>query len=330
MKKTKTKNFFRKLGALIKHPFSRKNEPLLHTVEWILILLAFFVVGFSIVYYQTAENIFGGGKLKSFGKEEAIAPPTEEEKKFIGETVEEPVVDITGWDTYRNQWYGFEIQHPDSWTNMQYRTSTSKNSRYETVYKFRKDSSGENDPYVGFDVAVYATKKAASVDQTNDIQKKDGAPDDTSNCQFYQDLTMGEENNTFQKVSVSKDSACFEPTYFFSIKKDNYLFDIIPVAKDGAEMPANLEQDVNKNFPEYKKVVSSLKLIPIARPVVVNAVMSKPKTTARRPLAAAVMAGRLVCPFKNDHPSYSKTKGHHMDEDCCMDPDEDRNPWCSY
>jgi len=69
--KTKIKNIFRRLGALIKHPFSRKNEPLLHTVEWIFILLAFFAVGFPTLYYQTGEDIFGGGKLKSVGSREA-------------------------------------------------------------------------------------------------------------------------------------------------------------------------------------------------------------------------------------------------------------------
>ena len=36
------------------------------------------------------------------------------------------------------------------------------------------------------------------------------------------------------------------------------------------------------------------------------------------------------CAAKNDHPSYSKTKGKHMDEDCCPDPDEWPNPRCSY
>jgi hypothetical protein len=328
--KTKRKSIFRRLGDLIKHPFKRKNQPLLHTVEWILILLAFFAVGFPIVYYQTAENIFGGGKLKSVGSEEAA--PTEAEKKFIGETIEEPVVDITGWDTYRNQWYGFEIQHPDSWTNMQYRTATSKVSRYETIYKFRKDSSSENDPYVGFDVAVYSTKKAGSADRTNDIQKKEGAPEDTSSCQFSQDLTLGAENNAFQKVSVSKGNACFEPTYFFSIEKDNYLYDIIPVAKDGAETPENFEQDVNRNFPEYKEVVSSLKLIPVSKPMTAKTTPSKPRTSAPRPVSAKVVGGRLVCAKKNDHPGKSQNgnKPGHMDMECCLDPDERPNPWCSY
>jgi hypothetical protein len=327
MQKTKTKNIFKKVRDLAKHPFSRKNEPLLHTVEWMFILIAFFAVGFPIIYYQSGENIFGGGKLKSVGSKEAA--PTEAEKKFIGETITEPVVDLTGWDTYRNQWYGFEIQHPNNWTNMQYRTSASKNSRYETVYKFRKDSSGENDSYVGFDVAVYSTRKAESVDQTNDLQKKEGAPEDTSNCQFSSELTIGKENNIFQKVSVGRGSACFEPTYFFSIQKENFRYDIVPIANDEAESPANIEQDVNQYFPEYKEAVASFKIIPVSKP---TSAPSKPRISAPRPVSAKVVGGRLVCAKKNDHPGKSQNgnKPGHMDMECCLDPDERPNPWCSY
>lgn len=326
----KTKKFFRKLGSFIKHPFNRKNEPMLHTVEWVFILFAFFVVGLPIIYFQSAGNPFGGGKLNYIGNKEA-APSAETVKEFIGETIEEPVVDVTGWDTYRNRLYGFEIKHPDSWTNMRFKTALAKNARYQTIYEFRKDESGENDPYVGFDVAVYLTRKVASVDLTNDIQKKDSAPEDTSGCQFSSDLTLGEENNVFQKVGVDKDNACFEPTYFFSIKKDNYLFDIIPVAKDGAENPENIEQDVSKNFPEYKEVVSSFKFIAVSKPAVKTA-PAKPKITAPRPVSAKVVGGRLVCAKKNDKPSKSKNgnKPGHLDLECCLDPDETPNPWCSY
>jgi len=331
MQKTKTKSGFKKLGAFIKHPFIRKNEPLLHTIEWVFILLAFFAVGLPILYYQSAGNLFGGGKLNYIGNKETAAPSAEEAKSFIGETITEPVVDVTGWDTYRNQFYGFEIQHPKSWTNMQYRTSASKNSRYETVYKFRKDSSGENDPYVGFDVVIYPTRKAGSVEQTNDLQKKETAPDDMSSCQFSQEMTLGDDNNVFQKASVGKDNVCYDPAYFFSIKKDNYLYDIVPVAKDGAEASANPEQDVNKIFPEYKKVVASLKFIPLARPTGKTA-PSRPRVSAPRPLSAKVVGGRLVCAKKNDHPGKSThgNKPGHMDMECCLDPDETPNPWCSY
>jgi hypothetical protein len=335
MKKTKTKKkkkvILKKLAAFIKHPFNRKNEPLLHTFEWVFILLAFFAVGLPIIYSQSTGKIFGEGKLSYIGNQEAIAPPTEEQKKFIGETVVEPV-DTTAWDTYRNQWYGFEIHHPDSWTNMQFRTATSKNSRYETVYKFRKDSSGGNDPYVGFNVVVYSTKKAASVEETNDLQKKEDAPEDLGSCQLFQELTLGEENNVFQKVSVSAGNACFEPTFFFSATNGGYLYNIIPVAKDGAEPPVNFEEDVNKNFPEYNQVVSSLKFIPISRSAAKKAAPAKPRINAPRPVSAKIAGGRLICAKKNDHPGKSQNgnKPGHMDMECCLDPDERPNPWCTY
>lgn len=329
-RQAKTKSVFKKLVGLVKHPFSRKNKPLLHTIEWVFILLAFFAVGLPVIYYQSGENIFGGGKLKYVGTKEPSAPPSEAEKKFIGETVMEPV-DTSGWDTYRNQWYGFEIRHPDSWTGMQYKTSTTKNSSYETVYKFRKDASGESDPYVGFDVAIYSTRKVKSIQQTDDLIKKEDAPEDTSNCRFSEELILGEEKNVFQKVSVKQGDACFEPTYFFSATKDNYSYDIIPVAKEGADIPADPEQDVNKNFPEYREVASSIKFIPVVRPAAVKAAPAKPKITARRPVAAKVVGGKLVCAKKNDKPRKSKkNKPGHMDMECCLDPDERPNPWCSY
>src|SRR4030042_6961947 len=126
MKKIKKKRTFGKLAAFIRHPFIRKNEPMLHTIEWLLILFAFFSIGLPVIYFQSGDNQFGGGKLTYRGSREPSAPPTKEEKMFIGEEVPEPI-DTTEWDTYRNQWYGFEIQHPDSWTgNTQYKTATEK------------------------------------------------------------------------------------------------------------------------------------------------------------------------------------------------------------
>lgn len=326
--KTKRKGIFRRLASLIKHPFSRKNEPLLHTIEWVFILLAFFAVGLPVIYYQSGKNLFGGGKLSYIGNKET--PSAETVKEFIGETVEEPFVNITGWDTYRNQLYGFEIKHPDSWTNMQFKTATAKNARYETIYMFRKDASGENDPYVGFDVAIYSTKKAGSVELTNDVQKKEDAPEDSSSCQFSEEMTLGEDNNAFQKVSVRQGDACYEPAYFFSTKKGNYLYDIIPIAKEGAETPADLEKDANNNFPEYKEVVASFKSISVSRSLVVPRAAPKPAFKSCHLSGGRSVGGRIVCAVKNDHPRNSRTKGRHTDEDCCMDPDERPNPCCTY
>jgi len=328
--KTKLKVFSRKLMSFIKHPFIRKNEPMLHTVEWIFVLLAFFSIGLSVAFFQVSTNFLGDWWEKYTGIKISKQVP-EEEKQFVGETISEPI-DTTGWDTYRNRWYGFEIKHPDSWTNTQFKAAYSKNARYEIVYKFRKDSGGENDPYVGFDVAVYPTRKAANPESTNEMRKVENAPEDTTACQSSEEVTLGGENNKFQKVSVKKDNACFEPVYFFSIAKGNYLYDIVPVAKEGADPPANIEQDVNKNFPEYKEAVASFTNISVSRPLAVPSVASKPRPThkACHLSGGKISGGRIVCAKKNDHPSRSKTKGHHMDEDCCMDPDESRNPCCSY
>ncbi|HLM84395.1 MAG TPA: hypothetical protein VK254_04290 [Candidatus Bathyarchaeia archaeon] len=316
----------------IKHPFVRKNEPMLHTVEWSLILFAFFIIGLPIIYFQSGEGIVGGGKLKYMGNIENSTQSLEIAKQFVGETISEPVVDITGWDTYRNQWYGFEIKHPDNWTNMIFKTAGAKSSRYDVVYKFRKEESGENDPYIGFDVAVYPTKKADSLENTNDVVKRDNAPEDTSSCPLSDEMILGEENIVFQKASVRKGNACFEPAYFFSIKKDDYLYDIVPVAREEAEAPVNPEQDVNEKFPEYKQVVASFKNIPISRPLALPRAVarSRPSFKSCHLSGGKVSGGKIICAAKHDHPRNSPNKGHHMDEDCCMDPDESRNPCCSY
>jgi hypothetical protein len=328
--KEKAKSISRTLAAFIKHPFVRKNKPLLHTIEWVFILIAFFAIGLPVIYYQSAGNMFGGGKLAYIGDKEPGAAPTEEQKKFIGETVFEPV-DTSGWDIYRNKWYGFEISHPDSWTSMQYKTATAKSARYETIYQFRKDVISENDTYIGFDVAIYSTEEIGSIDLTNNVKKKDDAPEDTSNCYFSEEMTLGQEKNAFQQVSVRDGSACYEPTYFFSITKDSYLYNIIPVIKEGTDIPVDIGQDVNKNFPEYKKIVSSLKFIPIERPNVAKSPF-KPRISAPRPVSAKAVGGKLVCAKKNDHPGKSQNgnKPGHMDMECCLDPDERPNPWCSY
>jgi len=327
--KNKKKSIFERLNILIKHPHKKKNKQLLHTIEWVFILLAFFAVGLPVIYYQSTGKIFGGEKLAYIGKNGTEAP-TLEQKKFIGETVLEPV-DTTAWDIYRNQWYGFEISHPDSWTSMQYKTASAKSARYETVYQFRKEAPDENDPYVGFDVAIYSTGKMESPNQTNEVKKKDDAPENTSECYFSEEMTLGQENNAFQQVSVREGNACYESTYFFSITKDNYLYNVVPVFKDGADVPVNIGEDVSKNFPEYKEAVASLKFIPIERPKVAKN-PSKPRISARRPVSAKVVGGRLVCAKKNDKPGKSQNgnKPGHMDMECCLDPDETPNPWCTY
>jgi hypothetical protein len=250
---------------------------------------------------------------------------------FVGETVLEPI-DTTDWDTYQNKYYGFEIQHPDSWKGMSYKTASSKTALYDTVYKFRKSEEDTSSPYVGFDVVVYSVRKAPNPGGTDEIKKKDNILEDTDICQFSKNIILGDEGNDFQEISVKADNTCYEPTYFFSITKGNYLYNIIPVMKEGTAMPENPQVDVNHNFPEYRQVVTSFESIPIERAqTAVKKAPAKPRISAPRPVSAKVVNGQLVCAKKNDKPSKSnKNKPGHMDMECCLDPDETPNPWCTY
>ncbi len=60
----------------------------------------------------------------------------------------------------------------------------------------------------------------------------------------------------------------------------------------------------------------------------------KPKRPAAKiPGGAKVVNGRYVCAKKHDYVGKSKknNKGYlHMDMECCVDPDEYPNPWCTY
>lgn len=326
--KTKTNDFFKKIFSPIKHIFDRKNEPLLHTIEWIFILIAFFGIGFSMIYYQKTIELYEKLSDKYLGSKDAIIQTAEEEKLFTGETIAEPI-DTTDWDTYRNQWYGFEVRHPDTWkNNTQYKTATEKSARYETIYKFRKDDDGEENPFSGYDVVVYSAKKVPNIENTNEIRKKDDIPEGTDDCSFSEEVNMGEENNQYQKVSIKDDNLCYEPIYFYSISKGNYVYNIVPAVKEDTEKFSNPEEKANKDFPEFKEAVSSFKFIPIVRPQV----KAKPKITARKPVSAKVVNGKLVCAKKNDKPGKSKNgnKKGHLDLECCLDPDETTNPWCTY
>ncbi|MDI6777729.1 MAG: hypothetical protein QMD77_00900 [Patescibacteria group bacterium] len=327
MQKQKTKPFFEKLVSPIKHLLDHKHEPLLHTIEWVFVLLAFFVIGLTVIYHERVTMFFEEGKLFPSGSKEALIQTLEEQEMFTGEVLPEPI-DTTAWDTYQNKWYGFEIQHPDSWkNNTQYKTATEKSAVYETIYKFRKDGDDASDTFEGYDVKIYPVKKVKSLENTNDVHMKDGAPEDKSECRLSEEMNFGPEGYYFQKVSIKENNPCFEPAYFYSLTKGDYIYNIVPAVGESGERFSDPEKETTRMFPEYKEAVLDFKFIPIVRPKP----KSNPKITAKRPVSAKVAGGKLVCAKKNDKPRKSKqNKPGHLDLECCLDPDETPNPWCAY
>ena len=136
-----------------------------------------------------------------------------------------------------------------------------------------------------------------------------------------------DEDMAFQKISVGESNSCYEPAYFYSIEEGNYIYNIVPAVGESGERFSNPERETSRLFPEYREAVVSFKLISLVRPQP----KSKPRITARKPVSAKIVGGKLVCAKKNDKPGKSKKgKGKHLDLECCLDPDEYPNPWCTY
>ncbi len=291
-------------------------------------LLAFFVIGLSVMYRERVTMFFEEGKNFPPESKEALIQTPEEEKMFTGETIAEPI-DATGWDIYQNKWYGFEIKHPDSWkNNTQYKTATEKSAVYETIYKFRKDGEEDGDVYVGYDVKIYPLKKVQSVEETNDVRRKENVPEDAGECDISEEADSESGDVSPQKVSIDGNNSCYEPAYFYNVTKGNYIYNIVPAVGKSGERFSNPEKETTRRFPEYKEAVDSFKPVSVARPQP----KLKPRITARRPVAAKIVGGKLICAKRNDHPRKSRNgnKPGHLDLECCLDPDERPNPWCAY
>lgn len=86
-------------------------------------------------------------------------------------------------------------------------------------------------------------------------------------------------------------------------------------------------QENNEDKPKEEAINKGPETVPIVKKDTAK------KTAPAKPPAAPVKKKEtrgISCKHKNDHPSYSKTKGKHMDEDCCPDPDEWPKPGCVY
>jgi len=325
--KTKNKAFQKKSFLSIRNFFGGKGEPYLHTAEWMFVLLAFFVIGLAVIYSESVKIFLNDKQQISFEASENTIQTLKDQEMFTGEELSEPI-NISDWDTYQNKWYGFEIGHPDSWrNNTQYRTATEKSAVYETIYKFRKDEE-ENSIFVGYDVKIYPMKKAPDIESTNDIREKDNAPEDREDCYPIAEETKFDGSDlVFQKVSIDENNPCYEPAYFFSIIEGSYIYNIVPAVGESGERFAEPEKETGKIFPEYEEAVKTLKFISITRPKPKR----DPRAGIRKPISAKIVGGKLVCAVKNDRPHKSdNNKPGHLDLECCLDPDERPNPWCTY
>ena len=129
-------------------------------------------------------------------------------------------------------------------------------------------------------------------------------------------------NSATKKLSVSQAAAAQVP------QKNNPATNPenqhLRYAKDiQGEIGNRKQPDISKQADSYRAMLSKYEKEQTEK-------KSAAAVTARAIKKPVIVASRGACPFPNEKPRYSKTKGKHMDEDCCPDPDEWPNPRCAY
>lgn len=239
-------------------------------------------------------------------------------------------IDTGNWKIYQSRWYGVELKYPDGW-NSPVHKSAGRGTNWEYRSQFRKKDIDADNPYVGFDLVIYSTLKIKEATNADEFPKlKSEELKDNEACATIQGHLIETGDYPAEEIYIPPADDCYAPVLYFSFVRDNYVYNIIPVAREGYESASDPMVDAMDHFPEFFSVASETKITDIVRP--------KPKPAAAPRATGAPMPyiyknsnGRRVCASKNDNPSKSKkNKGRHMDMECCLDPDEIPNPNCYY
>jgi len=265
---------------------------------------------------------------KTVVKEEQIAEPVlpiEEDK--IAEI--QSSANFDGWKIYSNQWYGFEIKYPENWQKPIVQKAL-RGSKWAQKYQFRKNKADIDSAYIGYDVVIYNLGKIKNVEDTEEFMRKaEGDFSQESDCWQIEGGPLENENFQAERIYIPLEDKCYETTFFYNLVREEYIYNIIPVSREGGRTDKDPRNDLLESFPEFFLASKTLNLIDIKRP---KPIPAKPRITAPMPYAYDKVGGKRVCNKKNDRPSKSKNnnKKGHMDMECCLDPDETPNPNCYY
>lgn len=231
-----------------------------------------------------------------------------------------PIPDPTAeWKTYKNESYSFSIKYPNDW-QVPTTKAPSSGERYLLKISF-EGQSAQNGGEGAFDAYIFRGSILDFVGAGNLMKKNELLPTDV--CPRFDDITLGQEGYPAKEINVTAENPCWKETFFYSLSENGFTYVIVP--RFGSRY--NIE-----NFNEGESLV---KFHPLFFDVVSTLDLSKKEVVAETvkkivtPPKARFTSG-ASCNHKNDKPRKSKTKGKHMDEDCCPDPDEWPNPRCAY
>ncbi|MFC1608847.1 hypothetical protein ACFL3M_01525 [Patescibacteria group bacterium] len=235
-------------------------------------------------------------------------------------------ISIESWKDYQTKWYGFKVKYPEDWKKPAPKVA-DRDSKAEYKYEFRAPDSNDG-LYAGFDVKVYNISKTKELSNTDEFPKLKNPDTIDPQCEIIKGRLLETGDYASEEIYVPAADMCYSTALFFSVTSGDYIYNMVPVIRDGVIMSGDPMKEVSDNMPEFFSVISTFENIEISRVVITP----KPKITA--PIPAWYKRdefGRLVCAKKNDKPRKSKTKKKkHLDMECCLDPDEYPNPHCYY
>lgn len=165
--------------------------------------------------------------------------------------------EVANWKVYKNEKYGIEVKYPNDWFAPKEMKNPGLGIRYEYAIFF---SGNPKIPYGEFNEGGIAIKiyKEADVRFTGEISN---TADDYDNCfsKFISNISIGQGNYQAKEIYANRD-VCFAETYFYSIQKGDYIYNIVPFPRGGnSYIGYDGKSKTEEYLPEFYKIVSTIR-----------------------------------------------------------------------
>lgn len=198
-----------------------------------------------------AENIATSSPVVEPSSDIATSSPIDENKKEAN---------TADWKTYRNEEYGFEVKYPEGWVIPKIEKPIG-GMRINSAVSFRKTETKEYNSQ-GFDIRIYKNYKLNEQRFTDEISLVTGNIPDSCEKELFKDIHIGQGNYLAKEIYINGGDLCFNEAYYFSVEKNGYLFNMIPMPEGGTGYVGyDGKRETEKSLPEFYKILSTFKFI---------------------------------------------------------------------
>lgn len=294
------------------------------------------IAGFLVIYFYFT-------KISSLAEEKNQLPIATEQ--------------TDNWKRYRNDKYGFSLNYPDTWAQPR-EENGSKENNYVLKVSLGTEEGQKGSNVDGFYVFVYPSDVClGGIPSSGSSGKSYNVSDANNLAEFIANQAKKSSSCVSKRISVKGD-VLPEEVNIYQLAGADYNYLITPfMDKNNKASDKFKTQWINVlksfllNSPKLKRPDSSEAKMKKPNVIFATLDLKKPKIelvasyleTKNLPVQYApknfsrqvynpnqeyFLSG--ICRHPGRKPEYSKTKGDHVDEDCCPDPDEWPNPSCHY